>query len=82
MKNKYPNEVIDLKHQVDHITPRKIQLLEVFNTDPANVIARLFVIIIRRRKIEVISDGKKIIEVKIIKIWKYYILMVLWKNII
>ena len=28
MKNKYPIRVIDLRHQIDHITPKKIQLFE------------------------------------------------------
>ena len=66
MKNKYPIQVIDLRHQVDLITPKKIQLFEDFNTDPANVKARLFVILIRHRQIEMISDGNKIIETEVI----------------
>ena len=66
MKSKYPIQVIDLRHQVDHITPKENQLFEEFNTDPANVNARLFVISIRHRQIEMISDGKKTIEIKII----------------
>ena len=28
MKNKYPIQVIDLRHQIDHISPKKIQLFE------------------------------------------------------
>ena len=47
MKNKYPIQVIDLRHQVDHITPKKFQLPQEFITDPANVNARLFVILNR-----------------------------------
>ena len=66
MKNKHPIQVKDLRFQVDHITPKKIQLFEEFNTDPANVNARFFVKIIRHRQIEMISDGNKIIEVKVI----------------
>ena len=64
MKNKYPIQVIDLRFQVDHITPKKIQLFEEYRVDPAN--ARLYVILIRRREIEMISDGNKLIEVKVI----------------
>ena len=64
MKNKYPIQVIDLKFQVDQITAKKIELFEEFRNNPYN--ARLFVIIIRRREIEIISDGNKLIEVKII----------------
>ena len=42
MKNKYPIQVIDLRFQVHHITPKKIQLFEEFITDPVNVNARSF----------------------------------------
>ena len=64
MKNKYPIQVIDLKHQQDHITPKKIQLFEEYNAIPNN--AKLFLVLIRRREIEMISDGNKLIEVKVI----------------
>ena len=64
MKTKYPIEIIDLMHQSDHITPKKIQLFHEYGTDPDN--ARLFIILIRRREIELISDGNKLIEVKVI----------------
>ena len=64
MKTKYPIEIIDLRHQADHITPKKIQLFLEYGEDPEN--ARFFLILIRRREIELISDGKKLIEIKII----------------
>ena len=64
MKTKYPIEIIDLRHQSDHITPKKIQLFHEYGTDPDN--ARLFLILIRRRENELISDGNKLIEVKVI----------------
>ena len=57
MKNKCPIQVVDVRFQVDHITPKKSQLFEEFITDPANVKARLFVILIRHRQIEMIRDG-------------------------
>ena len=60
----YPIQITDLRFQVDHITPKKIQLFEEFSEDPAN--ERLFLILIRHRQIEMISDGNKIIEVKVI----------------
>ena len=40
MKTKYPIEIIDLRHQFDHITPKKIQLFLEYGDDPAN--ARFF----------------------------------------
>ena len=64
MKTKYPSEIIDLRHQSDHITPKKIQLFHEYSTDPDN--ARLFLILIRRREIELIADGNKLTEVKVI----------------
>ena len=64
MKNLYPIQITDLRHQVDHLTPKKIQIFEEFSEDPAN--ERLFLIMIRHRQVEMISDGNKIIEVKVI----------------
>ena len=64
METKYPIGIIDLRHQPDHITPRKIQLFQEYGADPDN--ARLFLNLIRRREIELISDGNKLIEVKVI----------------
>ena len=64
MKTKYPIEIIDLRHQTDHITPKKIQTFHEYGTDPDN--ARLFLIIMRWREIELMSDGNKLIEVKVI----------------
>ena len=34
MKTKYPIEIIDLRHQSDHITPKKIQLFLEYDADP------------------------------------------------
>ena len=62
MKTKYPIEIIDLGHQLDHITPKKIQLFLEYGADLEN--ARFFLILIRRREIDLISDGNKLIEVK------------------
>ena len=66
METKYPIEIIDLRHQPDHITPKKIQLFQEYGgeDDPDN--ARLFLILIRRREIELISDANKLIEINII----------------
>ena len=64
MKAKYPIEVIDLGHQPDRITPKKIQLFQEYSVVPKN--AKFYLIIIRRREIELISDGNKLIEVKVI----------------
>ena len=56
MKTKYPIGITDLRHQPDHITPKRIQLFQEYGTDPDN--ARLLLILVRRREIELRSDGK------------------------
>ena len=61
---KYPSEITDLRHQSDYITPKKIQSFQEYSADPEN--AKFYLIIIRRREIELISDGNKVIEVKVI----------------
>ena len=69
-KNKYPIQVIDLSFPVNHVTPKKLQLFEEYTAKPAN--ARLFVILIRQREIEMTSDGNKLLEVKVIQILSYF----------
>ena len=66
MKNKYPIQVIYLRHQIDHISPKKIQYLEEYKNDPVYANKRLYVILIRHKQIEMISDGNKFIEGKVI----------------
>ena len=64
MKTKYPIGIIDLGHQTDYITPKKVLLFQEYGVDPIN--ARLFLISIRQRELELISDGNELIEVKLI----------------
>ena len=66
MKNKYPIQVLDLRHQVDNINPEKIQLSLEFLTDAAFVNTRLFVLLIRHRQFEMIADGNNFIDVKVV----------------
>ena len=61
MKKFYPIKVIDLRHQVDHITPEKFHLLEEYRSDTNN--ARLFVIFTRQREFMVISGKIKTTEI-------------------
>ena len=64
MKTKYPFEIIDLWHQSDQIKPRKVHFFMDYGGDPEN--ARFFPILIRRREIELISEGNELIEVEVI----------------
>ena len=57
-------KIIDLRHQLDLSTSKKVQLFHEHGADIEN--ARFFYIIIRRREIEIVSDGNKLIEVKVI----------------
>ena len=65
MKTKYSIRNTDLRHKLDHITPKRLQLFQEYGTDPDN--ARLFLILVRRREIELISDGNNLIENRVIK---------------
>ena len=62
IKTNYSNGLEDLRHQPDHITSKRIKLFQDYRTDPDN--AKLFLIIIKRRETELISDGNKVIELK------------------
>ena len=53
------------KTSVDHKSPKRVQLFQGQRNDPAN--ARLFMIFIRYRQIETISDGHEITVNKVIK---------------
>ena len=64
MKTKTAIEIIDLRHQSDHITPKKIQIFQEYSGDPEN--ANFYLEIIRRREVELISDGNKVIEFEVI----------------
>ena len=66
MKTNYPFEIKDLGHQADHITPKKNHLFQEYCANLDN--ARLSLILIRRREIELIPDGNKLIEDKVMKI--------------
>ena len=54
MKTKYSIEIINLGHQPDHKTTKNFQLFQENVADPDN--ARLFLIIIRQRKLKLISN--------------------------
>ena len=56
MKTKNSIEIKDLRHQRDHITPKKNQVFQEYGTDPDN--DRLFLILIRRRELKLKSDEK------------------------
>ena len=64
MKNYYPIQIIDLRFQVDHISPKKIRLFEEYVPNPVNTV--LNIILIKHREIKKISDGNKIISVEVV----------------
>ena len=64
MKEYYPIQIIDLRFQVDHISPKKIRLFEEYDDNPTNT--NLYVILIKHWEIKMISDGNKIISVEVV----------------
>ena len=64
MKDYFPIQIIDLRFQVDHISPKKIRLFEEYDPNPTNTV--LYVILIKHREIKVISDGNKIISIEVV----------------
>ena len=63
MKTYYPIESIDLRFQVDRITPKKTRFFEEYDDNP--VTTNLYVIMVKNRKIEMLSDGLKIISIEV-----------------
>ena len=63
METKYPIEKIVLRHQSDHIKPKKNQLFQEYDANPDK--PRLYLILIRRREVELISDGNNLTEVRV-----------------
>ena len=64
MKTFYPIQVIDLKFQIDYIAPKKISLFEEYEDAPENT--KLYVILIKYREINMVSDGNKITGIELI----------------
>ena len=64
MKNYYPTQILDLRIQVDHISPEKTRLFEEYDKNPVNTI--LYITLIKHREIKMISDGNKIISVEVV----------------
>ena len=48
-KNYYPIQIIDLRFEVDHISPKKIRLFEEY--DPNRTNTNLYVILMKHREI-------------------------------
>ena len=62
MKTKHPFEIINLGHQADHIIPKQFQLFQEYGLN----MARLFLLLIRRRERGLISVVNKLNEFKVI----------------
>ena len=64
MKTFYPIQVIDLRFQIDYVSPKKIRLFEEYEETPENT--NLYVILIKHREINMVSDGNKITGIELI----------------
>ena len=58
MKTFYPIQIIDLRFQIDYVTPKKIRVFEEYEETPENT--KLYVILIKHRETNMVSDGNKI----------------------
>ena len=63
----YPNQVIDLRFQVDLLTPMKIQLFEENRAEflEVHIDSRIFTILFRRKKLTMVSNANKVTEIKV-----------------
>ena len=64
MKTFYPIQIIDLRFQIDYVTPKKIKLFEEYENAPGNT--NLYIILIKHREINMVSDGNKITGIELI----------------
>ena len=64
MKTFYPIQVIDLRLQIDYITPKMIRLFEEYESAPENI--NLNVILMKHREIRMVFDGNKINGIELI----------------
>ena len=64
VKTFYPIQVIDLRFQNVYVTPKKIRVFEEYEKTPENT--NLYVILIKHRENNMISDGNKIAGIELI----------------
>ena len=64
MKTFYPIQVIDLRFQIKYITPKRIRLFEEYENAHENT--NLYVILIKHRETNMVSDGNKITGTELI----------------
>ena len=64
MNTSYPIHVIDLRFQIDYITPKKIRLFEEYENAPENT--NLYVVLIKHRENNMVCDGKKITGIELL----------------
>ena len=64
MKTFYPIQVIDLRFQIDYVTPKKNRLVEEYENAPENT--NFYVILLKHREINIVSDGNKITGIELI----------------
>ena len=65
MKTFYPIQVIDSRFLVDYVTPKIIRPFEEYEIAPENT--NLYVMLIKHRKIRMVSDGNSITGIEFIK---------------
>ena len=63
----YPNQVIDLRFQVDHINPENIQHFEKYKSNPHNDHrnASVFAKLLNHKELKMISEETKFARIKV-----------------
>ena len=64
MKTFYHIQVIDLRFQIDYVTPKKIRLFQENENAPENT--KLLLILIKDKEIRTVLDGNKITGIELI----------------
>ena len=62
LKDYSPIELLNLRFQVHHISPKKIRFSEEYDENPVKT--NLYQMLVKHREIKVISDGIKIVSVE------------------
>ena len=64
LKTYYPFQVIDLRFQIDYLTPKRTRLFEEYETAPEHT--NLHFILIKHKEIKVVSKGNKTTTIELI----------------
>ena len=65
MKNWYVFRIIYIRFQIDQKSRKKIRLFEEYDDDPVKTL--LYIILVKHRQTEMISDGSKVVGIELVE---------------